>query len=108
MILGAALTDKPYVYSLPVNLVKCGFFLTGENLDKSKLKKNYENVSIENAVIIFGATNDKNNISVNIENKGELEKIDYKIVNDETVYNQYMFIRCKGNIDIPYLHCVCG
>lgn len=107
MILGAALTDKPYVYSLPVGLVKCGFFLTGENLDKSKFEKDYENVSIENAVIIFGAINDKN-ISVNIENKGELEKIDYKIVNDETVYNQYMFIRCKGNIDIPCLNSVCG
>lgn len=95
------LTNKTYVYSLPVGLVKCGFFQTGENIDTLKLKKDNENVSIANTVIIFGAINDKNNVNVHFENNGELEKIDYKIVNDERVYSQYMFIRCKGNINVP-------
>lgn len=89
------MADKSSVYSLPVGLVSCGFFLTGDHLDKSKLKENVGEVVASNKVIIFGATNDKI-INVHIMNNDELERIDYKIVNDEKVYSQYMFVRSKG------------
>lgn len=97
------MTDKASAYSLPVGLVSCGFFLTGDHLDESKLKENVGEVISSNRVIIFGATNDKN-IKVHVMNNDELEKIDHKIVNDEKVYSQYMFVRCQGIYECnPYL-----
>lgn len=89
------MTDKTSVYSLPVGLVTCGIFVTGDHLDKLKLKQNAGEIISSNGVIIFGATNDKN-INVHVMNNDELEKIDYQIVNNEKVYGQYMFVRCKG------------
>lgn len=99
LILGIEITDKTAVFSLPVGLEICGYFQIGDVLNISNLKQDQDN-SPKNLVVIFNSLTDKSNIAVNVVTNGELEKTDYQTVSDEKVYNEYMFIRCKGKLII--------
>lgn len=94
LVLGLMVTAKTAQY-LPVGLEICGYFQTGDELDRVKSMGIYEEHFSKKHVII--KTNNENELDVQVISNGDLIKADYEVVTHEKVYTQYMFLRCKGD-----------